>query len=430
MDRTFAPNYTVVAGKRVYQDRDEPNGIPGTSLLAEDRTKVEEELIGGIIEQAGLTPDRADLRQINKALLIMCSAYERGVAPWGLSVAQRIDGYPLNAIVCDPASPGVFWVSSQDGNLTEPGKDGAQWKSLFNGYATEAWSNGKFVAQAVDTDDYGALQAGVQKNTGRMWFAYDDGAGVKYAFSQPSGDYATNTALSAEASSRASADTNLQNQVNNRVVKTGDTMTGSLSINTSGDGVIASGNGGGDNVPGGAAFSAGFKSSPGVGGVLAAIYRYIHVNGEGSFATIWLTDGDGHNHELRFGADDRLRTASGHVFALTSELPTSGTLPGGYWLKVGNILFQSFVVPVAHDGLFVAFPIAYAGGSKPVVTGVAGATPDEWVGWLSTAVYPTAENYVTNTGITLTMPAQKASSGGIITSGDPVSCRLNVMGIV
>lgn len=202
------------------------------------------------------------------------------ISPFNQSWATSTGGYRKYAIVSD--SSGNFWVSTADQNTNVPGDDSAKWQSLFDGYATQTWANGRF---------------------------------------QPAGDYATTTALQSEASSRANADSNLQNQVNNRVVKTGDTMTGSLNINTPGGGVIASGNGGGDNVHGRAAYSAGFTSSYNVGSVTQAIYRHINVNGVGPFATIWLTDNYGGFHELRYGADDRLRTASGNVFALTSELP-------------------------------------------------------------------------------------------------------------
>lgn len=144
MDRTFAPNYAVVGGKRTYQNRDKANGVPGTSLDAEDQIKIEEELIGGIIEKAGLTPDRTDLSQVNKALSIMYAAYERSIAPYSADVAKRIGGYPLNAVVCDVKEQGVYWRSVVAANMTVPGADGANWVLFFDGYATMDWVSGSF----------------------------------------------------------------------------------------------------------------------------------------------------------------------------------------------------------------------------------------------------------------------------------------------
>lgn len=93
-------------------------------------------------------------------------------------------------------------------------------ESDLNGYATQAWSDGRYIQKVSGPNDYTPIQGGVNKTTGNMWFSYTDASGnVKYAFSQPAGDYATNPALQ-------SVNTNLQNQINNRVLKTGDTSTG------------------------------------------------------------------------------------------------------------------------------------------------------------------------------------------------------------
>ena len=129
------------------------------------------------------TPDTFSTRIANAVLKLA------QVSPFNQSWATSTGGYRKYAIVSD--SSGNFWVSTADQNTNVPGDDSAKWQSLFNGYATQTWANGRF---------------------------------------QPSGDYATNPALSAEASNRARADSNLQNQVNNRVVKTGDKMTGGLTI--------------------------------------------------------------------------------------------------------------------------------------------------------------------------------------------------------
>ncbi|AAW62089.1 Bacteriophage tail fiber protein [Gluconobacter oxydans 621H] len=112
------------------------------------------------------------------------------------------------------------------------------------------------------------------------------------------------------------------------------------------------------------------------------------------------------------------------------KAPTSGTFSNGYWTKTGNILIQSFVIPSAYDGLFAAFPIAYASGTKPVVVGISGSTPDEWTSWLTAGVYPNGESSVSNTGFTLAMPKQRASSAGLVTQDNPTSARVYIMGTV
>ena len=91
-------------------------------------------------------------------------------------------------------------------------------------------ADSRYVGRGVSASDFTPLQLGVNKASKQLWVSYDDGTGVKYAFAQQSGDYATNAVLNSEAKSRGSADENLQNQVNNRVVKSGDTMTGGLTI--------------------------------------------------------------------------------------------------------------------------------------------------------------------------------------------------------
>ncbi|KDE20646.1 hypothetical protein AZ09_04150 [Acetobacter aceti 1023] len=80
MDRTTAAGYTTVNGKRVYQDRDKPNGIAGTSLIALDRTAIQEEIMA-VIEGAGLKPDASDLTQLFKAISQIATGSESAFLP-------------------------------------------------------------------------------------------------------------------------------------------------------------------------------------------------------------------------------------------------------------------------------------------------------------------------------------------------------------
>lgn len=82
------------------------------------------------------------------------------ISPFNQSWATATGGYRKYAIVSD--SSGNFWVSTADQNTTVPGANGANWQSLFNGYATQAWANGQFL-QLND--------AGAQTVTGPVTFS-------------------------------------------------------------------------------------------------------------------------------------------------------------------------------------------------------------------------------------------------------------------
>ncbi|WP_278368053.1 hypothetical protein [Acetobacter orientalis] len=289
MDRTFAPNYTVIDGKRVYQDRDKANGISGTSLVAEDRTKVEEELIGGIIEKAGLTPDRADLSQVNKALSIMYAAYERSIAPYSADVAKRIGGYPLNAIVCDPSAQGVFWRSTVPKNMGAPGAENSGWVLFFDGYATQDWADKRYVRNnggtsggviALDLDGDGSGKLAYQK------------ADKTWAACQPEGDYATN-----------------------------DALTNGLSTKQPTLGFVPVQQGGGAN------------------------------QGTNKVFLGWASDGSG----LRCQVD----ASDQGILAFVHNHFDYGTINGGYYIRIGNIILQCFTVTV-NDYTTVSFPTAFS----------------------------------------------------------------------
>lgn len=95
---------------------------------------------------------RPEMKDINGIWNLFSRAIQslqayRGV--YDSSFATAIGGYPKNAMVSD--SSGNFWVSTADQNTTVPGAGGANWQSLFNGYATQAWANGQFLQLALAT---------------------------------------------------------------------------------------------------------------------------------------------------------------------------------------------------------------------------------------------------------------------------------------
>ncbi|GAB32098.1 hypothetical protein BJI49_06610 [Acetobacter pasteurianus] len=83
---------------------------------------------------AGGSPPRgADmngfLNRLSRAVQVLQAGY---VGPFNTTFAQAIGGYPAGAIVSG-STPGSFWVSTADSNVTTPGASGATWNVLFDG---------------------------------------------------------------------------------------------------------------------------------------------------------------------------------------------------------------------------------------------------------------------------------------------------------
>lgn len=92
-----------------------------------------------IARAAGGEPPRGQdmnglLNLLSSAIQVLQTGY---LGPFDATFAQSIGGYPAGAIVCG-GTPGAFWVSMADANVSPPGADGAMWQSLFNGLATQA----------------------------------------------------------------------------------------------------------------------------------------------------------------------------------------------------------------------------------------------------------------------------------------------------
>ncbi|MFT8419392.1 MAG: hypothetical protein ABF636_11280 [Acetobacter sp.] len=105
-----------------------------------------------IARAAGGEPPRGQdmnglLNLLSSALQVLQAGY---LGPFDAGFAQSIGGYPLGAVVAGTL-PGTFWVSTAEANVSTPGAQGATWQSLFNGYATQAWSNTQFLQMALAT---------------------------------------------------------------------------------------------------------------------------------------------------------------------------------------------------------------------------------------------------------------------------------------
>ncbi|MFH7813111.1 hypothetical protein ACH0C8_14345, partial [Acetobacter lovaniensis] len=154
-----------------------------------------------IARAAGGEPPRGQdmnglLNLLSSATQVLQAGY---LGPFDATFAQGIGGYPAGAIVSG-ATPGTFWVSTADANVSIPGATGATWQSLFNGYATQTWANGQFLQ---------LTNAAVQAVTGPVTFS-----GITKVPAPT--DYTQNQAIGASV-----ADARY-------VKKTGDLLTGAL----------------------------------------------------------------------------------------------------------------------------------------------------------------------------------------------------------
>nr|WP_298794636.1 phage tail protein [uncultured Acetobacter sp.] len=111
-----------------------------------------------IARSAGGVPPRGqDMNGLLNLISKILRAYQAGCCGlYNSGFAQAIGGYPAGAVVSG-SSPGTFWVSTADDNVTTPGSDGATWQNLFTGYlplsgGTVSWLNvaGPLTAEGFD----------------------------------------------------------------------------------------------------------------------------------------------------------------------------------------------------------------------------------------------------------------------------------------
>ena len=316
----------------------------------------------------GNPPYGADTNGLFKLLSQAIQSLQAGyVGQFDSTFATAIGGYPSGAIVCG-STAGTFWVSTADNNLTTPGADGASWQSLFNGYATESWASDTFVGKAEGDQDYSPLQAGVNKTSGEIWLSYTNSSGtVEYAFAQIAGDYALQTALTAEVTRATTVESNLQSSKVNRA---GDTMTDAL-YNSGGYNVNYSQAGTDTN----GVWYNGFTSRPSL--TSSAFSTFVHRTrtGKYDYLSLQLTNSDGGWQQLEFRPDGRLYTTGGNTFALTSELPASGTTIHGSYVTVGNIRTLYFMLENIQSGTTYEFDLPFSGTPHSIVVApIAGAS--------------------------------------------------------
>ncbi|KAA8383303.1 hypothetical protein FOH24_16535 [Acetobacter tropicalis] len=180
------------------------------------------------------------------------------------------------------------------------------------------------------------------------------------------------------------AQSSLQANIDGKVSKGGDAMSGGLTINASAGLTVNNGYMTGYGTWGGNLGTAG--NNPWAGQFIskyndsysgASIFCHRTLVGSYEYASLQVKGADGNWHELQFrSSDNRLYTASGNVFALTSEIPTdiySGTSFNHDFstsddriinLPYGNIL-QCFRVDNVSSGR-ISFPQAFSGAPQSI----------------------------------------------------------------
>lgn len=344
-------------------DGDPAKGIPATDAPAWHYNMITGELIA-IIKAAGFTPSNSDWSQVIKALQTIFSPAQYGVAPFSKSLAQLIGGYPLNAVVADPTTPGTFWVSTADANASTPGADGAAWKSLFNGYATQDWADLRYLILSSTS---------TQIVTGPVVFSGSQGknAQITNAPASPAtgigGDvpntrwvdqyYARATALAAEAQARASADTALNNFKAN--LAGGNTFT-------NGDQVVT-----GTNVAGNFSNSWQFVTKETTTGMSAGLKASRNLTTGDSFLALGFVDTGGNYHEHQFDYSGSIYSSTKNdSVAWKADLPVGTVTSTNTYSKVGSIITQTFFVVLpsitSGTGYTINLPTALATGIQGV----------------------------------------------------------------
>lgn len=154
VDYTAASGYkTDGSGRRQYVDRNDANGVQGTYLIADDRNMDRNELVNAVLASGQV------LDGTNHAQLVLAIQALGNIRPWSKTLSDAIGGYWLGAVIVD--SSGTFWVSTAAANRTVPGANGANWKSLFAGLATQTWADNRYMplgGNVITTGSYTTTQ--------------------------------------------------------------------------------------------------------------------------------------------------------------------------------------------------------------------------------------------------------------------------------
>lgn len=169
------------------------------------------------------------------------SVQANGVMPWSKDFSAGVGGYPSGAIVADPNTPGVLWVSTADNNTLAPSAAATTWKNVLSGYATQSWVAGNYVSssfigagtgnavisnvQAVNWTQ-GSTSGYVQVTANGVSMAVPTGASV-------AATYATITSLNSLSDSLQATNQTITNNTNNLNAAIGATNQTVANLNES-----------------------------------------------------------------------------------------------------------------------------------------------------------------------------------------------------
>lgn len=318
------------------------------------------------IAAGGVPPYGEDMNGILSMLSVAARASEAGLLrPFSADFANAIGGYPAGATVAHPSISGRFLICTQDGNENDPASNMAGWADPLAGLASAS------SVQNLVSGVWGAsIKDGDRQGVGLFWQGVSqapcfvrlesDGSTPFTALvtraqidSWLSG-YASNAALDAAKSSLNSAIDDARSSLNNaigaetnraqaaengRVAKAGDTMAGTLILNS------------------GNAFAP-WASSP----------QNIYQIGNGLLSIWGQVFGNG-NVGLILGGNN-----PGQPYRNWRFDPTAGTVStpsGNNLMETSNTkgvrLKQCFRVSVAN-GRIVSWPIIYSSDAEVFVT--------------------------------------------------------------
>lgn len=265
--------------------------------------------------QAFVSGDIASLNMTAGLFSLFPQAGYMGV--FDQDIANRLGGYRKNAIVCDPNTPGLLWVSTQDHNTTPPTADtNSPWLALNAGGAYLSGTEGMVPGdmQGIGLHTRGDNNTVLYKDSSNSWRVLALGSDID-----------------AERQARQAEDTILSNTTaaleQNKVNRSGDTSTGILT------------------------FDAGNNYQP-----WAASPQTIYRIGGGIMSTWAQVDGS-NNIQLLIGGNNPGQPYIPWIFnpaSKTITTPTGNTLPEVVGMPGAKI--QVVSLPSVGTDAWIAFP--------------------------------------------------------------------------
>ncbi|MFT8463124.1 hypothetical protein [Acetobacter persici] len=362
MDLLIAPN-TVTQDKAdtapatgtpgYATDGDPTLGTPRTPFPAYAWNAVQTELTT-VISQSGLALNRNDNTLLYQAIKKIVDAAATGAAVGFTPVEQGgITGLTADKVNIGNSTNGLAAYIA--GNY-------------YGVLATQTWANGKFIANSGGTNG-GIVSATIDGGTKTP--SFQDGSGTWTPVASYSG-------LQAEISRATTVESNLQTSIGQKVDKSGDTMTGPLTVKSF-SGITASGTPSSANTGDYINYPAFISSSEGRGGT-AWLQLQEHV---GTNFTLLMGVASGGNSRY-FGIPQGARandSAYGDV-AYTSDLSSyvpSSTYASDFSTSDSQVInlpygnkIQRFVVSVPTNGTNshrITYPEAFSGAAVPVFSG-------------------------------------------------------------